>query len=1331
MGKYSKIWILLFVFFSCIGYSQKIIPVDSLIKPLKNITSNKNKAGEPEKIPYQGYLQIQSNQEKKESSLSYFQELKEPGKYSLLFSDRKYFLSPDSIFRKMAKQGLECVVPNTKLSFPSRYKDNAVINVKYYDIDQGLSSSYVYDIEEDKNGMLWIATNGGGVNRFDGSQFLSYSEANGLANDMVKSIACDSKGNIWFGTINGISVYNGKYFTNYTVENGLSDNHINDILIDKKNRVWIGTRNAGLNIIENSTIKQLDKSINFPSTVYALDEDEDGNIWVGTTNGLYCISNKFITHFSTNEGLVSNAIHSVEAINSKYVYVGTDEGLNVFQNDSIKYIGTDKGLPSFRINEILYDGGKGVFIGSNGGGLYRIINGTVIRLSDIQGLSSNEIHAIHKDRSNIYWMGTWGGGLNRYDGFSFLHFNKAHGLPTNIFPAMSEHKNGDLWFGSFGEGLLKYTNKQFYRYFKEQGFFGEAVWSMIFDSFNNLWIATDSKGIYRFDGKDFYNFDINTGFPENSTWSLLEDRNQNIWIGTASKGLIKFDGTNWKQYAITESPVISLYEDSKGNIWAMTWGDGIYMLGGKMLSHFSGNKDFPADKVYNMYEDNNGYLWFATSGNGIVIYNGARFYSILKNDGLTSDITYWVKKINKKILLIGSESGLIELVLENEFDPSYPDSGFVKTIIDTITLKKKLQIDGNLYSINTYGIAEGFTGHDCIGSQNSVIVSQNGYVWMGTGNQLTRYDPTTEMTDTSAASIHIKSIQVSLQDIDWSNYLHKKTKQEQEKYGVTFDSINPLYVVPQGLSMSYRHNQITFEFVAIDWKNPQKIFFKYKLEGLNEEWSLPTRDSKAMFTNLKPGEYKLKVKVINSDLVWSKPLIYRFTIETPWWQTMLFRLSIIIIIVLSIIVYIRLRIASLRKQKSVLESMVVERTKEILSQKEEIQAQRDALNATNIHLERLSIVARETTNGVLIADYRGNIEWINEGYTNLLGYNLEQLKENKGINLFFIYKSENTLEFFKKCKDEKVPVTFSSIYEKSDQTEIWLQTTVTPIFENDGELQKYVVIYADITQLKDAQGQNEVYIREITASIRYASRIQNSILPLKNQMITSEIESFAVYKPKDIVGGDFYWFSKHGLNYLAGVVDCTGHGVPGALMTVIAYAAMSKVITDKTAKNPARLLQLINHEVRKMLRQYEDRKDRSDDGLDISLSFIKPLEKKVIFAGAKQSLFYSWSNEIDEIKGDRQSIGYVDSSEDFEYTNHEIDIRYHSIFYMASDGFKDMPINKDGQLLGKKNFRQLLKSISSKGLDEQKQYLENIMEKSSGNFENYDDITIFGFRVKE
>ena len=1212
-----------------------------------------------------------------------------------------------------------------------RYHDNAVVNIKYYDIEQGLSNSYIYDLHFDKYGMLWIATNGAGVARFDGEDFIYYNRQNGLAHNMVRAIDSDSDGNIWFATMDGVSVFNGRSFRSLTSKNSLKNQNFNDVLVDQNDRIWLAGEKCGVQVLDYGKRITIDTASGLANHINTLYQDGSGRIWIGSQNrGVFCIDGDYLIQYDVDAGLSCNIVRDITGDGKGRIFIASDSGVDIISaNKILHYGGQHSTALQTGANVVEFEKKSGLWIGTNGGGLCRINNGRITCLNSNQGLSSDEIWAIERYNSNLIWIGTWGGGVNRYSGFSFVHYRKTQGLPANIVPAISQNQKGEVWFGTFGQGFFKLKDNYFYSYSRKQGFKANVIWSMLFDSSDKLWIATDEQGLWSFDGKRFQVFNKNSGFPANSIWSLLQDRNNNIWIGTKANGLIRFDGKFFTRFALTDQIILSLFEDSKGNIWATTWGDGVYKIMHNRYRHFNHEDGLLADKVYNVFEDEDGYLWFASSGEGLIVYNGKGFESVGQKEGLASDILYWIKKPDAQRILLGSESGLNELILKNTTESTYPDSGFFRATIDSSSKRRRLRIDGREYIIKSYGVNEGFTGHDCIGSQFSALAMPQGDMWIGTGSQLTYYNPAYEIEDTVPPRVHIKSVDLYLQNVDWKALNSSGSTKREKERKIRFDTLDYLYGIPVNLSLPHNKNHLSFDFLGINWKYAHKTLYQYRLLGYETDWNAPTKVSRAVYANLPPGEYTFQVKAMNSDLYWSQPTEYAFIIRTPWWQTWWFQAITLVFLVLLVILLVRLRVKALKDQKRRLERTVKERTQEIMQQKEEIQAQRDTLNQANIQLERLSIVARETHNGVLIADHRGNIEWINEGYTNLLGYSLESLKQKKGLNLFFIHQNENTLEFIKKCRDRKEPVTFNSLFEKENGTEIWLQTTVTPILDDDSLIKKYVVIYGDVTSLKKAQSQIEKHNREITASIRYASRIQSSVLPLRNNIANSELETFILYQPKDIVGGDFYWFSRHHGHYLAGVIDCTGHGVPGAFMTVIAYAVISRIIDDKTASNPAFLLQQMNKHVRQMLKQKAHDDGYSDDGLDASFCYIIPEDRKLIFAGAKQALFHSYSGEIFEIKGDRQSIGYTSSKEDFKYTNKEVEIRQNSIFYLASDGFKDMSLDGDGTILGKKRFRELLESITGKSLHQQHDYLKKIMDKAIARNEQYDDITIFGFKL--
>ena len=248
---------------------------------------------------------------------------------------------------------------------------------------------------------------------------------------------------------------------------------------------------------------------------------------------------------------------------------------------------------------------------------------------------------------------------------------------------------------------------------------------------------------------------------------------------------------------------------------------------------------------------------------------------------------------------------------------------------------------------------------------------------------------------------------------------------------------------------------------------------------------------------------------------------------------------------------------------------LVQQKEEITAQSEELLVQTEELEKINLQLEKLSIVASETDNAVIIMDKNGNFEWINEGFSRLYGYNFDELINILGKNVFDTSSNSDIYEVIEKCKTEKKSVIYESQTKAKNGKIIWVQTTLTPILNSLNNVEKFIAIESDIRKLKQFEKELELKNEHITASIRYAKTIQNAILPIKEQ-IDKCFENFIIFRPKDIVSGDFYWFNSINLKinefenlkiksetnnfqinefsnfqiYFIAVLDCTGHGVP-------------------------------------------------------------------------------------------------------------------------------------------------------------------------------------------
>jgi len=252
--------------------------------------------------------------------------------------------------------------------------------------------------------------------------------------------------------------------------------------------------------------------------------------------------------------------------------------------------------------------------------------------------------------------------------------------------------------------------------------------------------------------------------------------------------------------------------------------------------------------------------------------------------------------------------------------------------------------------------------------------------------------------------------------------------------------------------------------------------------------------------------------------------------------------------------------------------------------------------------------------------------------------------------------------------------------------------------------------------------------KKIMDSISYSQRIQNSLLPDVKAIQQFLPQSFFLWMPRDVVGGDIYYVEGFDTGFMIAVIDCTGHGIPGALMTMITASSLRSIIVDEGCLNPAEILKLLNSNVKKLLRQDKE-STISDDGLDASICFVNTTENTLTYAGAKLPLTYLHHENVVTVKGDRQSIGYKKSDLDFKFTNHHIDIQPGMVFYLHTDGIVDQLGGEKRMPFGNKRFNDLLLEIHKESFEEQQNMISDTFEKYKGDSDTQDDVTVIGFSV--
>ena len=394
-----------------------------------------------------------------------------------------------------------------------------------------------------------------------------------------------------------------------------------------------------------------------------------------------------------------------------------------------------------------------------------------------------------------------------------------------------------------------------------------------------------------------------------------------------------------------------------------------------------------------------------------------------------------------------------------------------------------------------------------------------------------------------------------------------------------------------------------------------------------------------------------------------------------------------------------------------------------------VRLHKQRLETAHIRTEKINYenICQQANDGMLVIDIAdGRIHESNNRISEMLGYSRDVLKK---LTLFRLHPGEMLNQSSERIADvwEKGGLVYSDlpfITASGELLPVECSARVAPFAERPA-----IVIYArDIRERIKMEKEIEQKNKAIRDSINYAKRIQFAMLPLSEEIKKSLPDSFIVFKPKDVVSGDFYWHIHDENTIFIAASDCTGHGVPGALMSMIGNSFLNEIINERKIHEPAKVLDKLRENIIKTFRQ-KGEEGNTSDGMDIALCAINIKEGWLKFAGAFNPLYFVRSNELQEIKGDRFPIGFTKDKEDVHFAGHKIEIRQGDSFYIFTDGYADQFGGPNGKKFMYKQFKNLLLSVQERNMQDQKTMLEKTMESWRGDLEQIDDILVMGFRI--
>ncbi len=369
---------------------------------------------------------------------------------------------------------------------------------------------------------------------------------------------------------------------------------------------------------------------------------------------------------------------------------------------------------------------------------------------------------------------------------------------------------------------------------------------------------------------------------------------------------------------------------------------------------------------------------------------------------------------------------------------------------------------------------------------------------------------------------------------------------------------------------------------------------------------------------------------------------------------------------------------------------------------------------------------------IVVLNKNGNIEYVSKSAQHLLGYNPQDLLGNAWWEVIRFSRPEGEEVKGKILKTFENPSITTQTFEHKLRTSAggikWVRWNVSYLNE-----EQLIGIGYDITDNKNNEKRliesNKQLLeqnKDITASIYYAQRIQQSILQTQDQLRGYFSNSFLLYKPKDIVSGDYYWFYEDDVYKYVAAIDCTGHGVPGAMMSMVANSMFKEVFMNRKISNPSEILKALDEELEKSINKNQDA--TFNDGMDVSLIRIDKLTNELAFAGAFRSILISRNGEITELKGSRYPIGFY-SGVTKEYETQVFQLEKNNGVYLFTDGFIDQFGGEKNKKLNKSNFKELLSTIHEMDMEEQEAFVEYSFNNWKQDNDQTDDVLVIGIRV--
>jgi ligand-binding sensor domain-containing protein/signal transduction histidine kinase len=755
--------------------------------------------------------------------------------------------------------------------------------------DSGLPQNTVHSILQTRDGYLWLGTDGGLV-RFDGIDFVTFDAENTpqFKSDTVSDLTQDESGTLWISTATGLLSYRRGAFAAYTTAQGLPADTVWFSYEDRRHRVWAITA-AGPAFFDGKGFAPIAGTQPAgPLNRHALAEDAQGTLWLGGSSGVFALDTRPDTPRLASHLLAGTEVEAVEFDRehnlapslAPTLWIGGSEGLERYTGGTLTPVVISHPPGKTEVTALDPDADGSMWVGTATGMVHVARDGSVLLLQNNghagdNGGDSERVDRLFRDRQGVLWVATER-GVFRLQGNRLQSFVPGSSLAASRILSLYEDREGDLWIGTESGGLNLLRDQKFTTYTTSDGLSGNLVRCVFESAQGELWIGTDGAGLNRRTSTGFAHITTADGLSSNVILSLAGGAGGDLWIGTPNGlNLLHTGESTIKRFTtadgLPDDFIRSLSSDRDGSLWIGTRHGLAHLAAGKFTS-YSSMDGLGSDFIGAIFRADQGDLWVGTSGGLSRLHDGA-FSNSTMQQGLSNDTVTAIAQDAQGTLWLGTNGGGLNRLRGAPSQPAiqaFPWSskglpGTIYGILEDPGGHLWLSSQSGIYrvslaqlnayhapqaiAVDTYGTADGMNIRECSGSGHPAAWKlADGSLWFATLDGVSFIDPAHAPENRVPPPVVIEKVLVDDQ----------VRGRDQE-----------LTVQDQELTVQPGANRLEFQYAGLSFVAPQKVQYRYQLQGFDHGWIEAGSRRAAFYTNLPPGSYRFQVMAANNDGVWN------------------------------------------------------------------------------------------------------------------------------------------------------------------------------------------------------------------------------------------------------------------------------------------------------------------------------------------------------------------------------------------------------------------------------------------------------------------------------